>query len=291
MVRWNAATRESGSRNETSTGRGTLARRGATFATFFVVATIAMLLLQAAGASATTLRAPFTSATVTLTNPASHTGAGKTVLVTGAFFNKTTGIGGFSDNASSTWRNTTSNNSALATGRIVVSIPIHAPSTGSHSISIVWTTIALGSVNLTVGTCRGSSTIATSSCTRFVQAFVFGFAVLQDKTNGSSVRVQNWPGNSTSVWSNTTCSFLHCTTKASVAHTGALHTGKAFWAWDFTSVPMNATHTYVLQMTLFGGAQVTLSVSGATLKGASGNAQFNSGTRGNEEILDSVGVT
>lgn len=272
-------------------GRARSVRRGLGWLTLIGVLTTAALVAQAAGAGATTIRAPFTSATVTLTNPMTHAGSGRGVLVTAAFFNRTTGLGGFSDNASATWKTTSTNNSILATGRIQVNLPITVPSTGAKSVTIVWTTLAVGSVNLTAGTCRGNSTVATTSCTRFVQAFIHGFAILQDKTNNTNIRVQNWPGNFTAVWSNTTCSFTHCTTSASTGHTSALHTGKAFWSWDFTGLSLVSTHKYVIEMMLFGGAQVTLSVSGATLKGASGNAQFNTGTRGNEEILDSVTIS
>lgn len=259
------------------------------------LAAVAVLLIPvsaaAAAPAASTIRAPFTNATVTLTNPATHAGTGKATTVTKAFFNKTTGIGGFSGNVTASWKNTSTNNSALATGQITITLPVTISSTGLHSISAVWITVATGSVNLTAGTCKGSATIASTSCTRFAQTFVHGFAVLMDKTNGSSVRVQNWPGNFTAVWTNTTCSFLHCTATKSTALTGALHTGRAFWAWDWTNLGLNSTHKYQIQMVLFGGAQVTLQVSGATLTGAHGNAQLNSGTRGNDEVLSSVSVT
>ncbi len=257
-------------------------------------AVVVLLLLPSPGSAVqpavTTLKAPFTSAVVTLTNPTTHAGTGKTVLVASAFFNKTTGIGGFSDNASASWRNTSLNNSALGTGRIQVNLPITITSTGTHTISVVWITVATGSVNLTKGICSGSATIASSSCTRFAQTFVNGFAILLDRTNGSSLRVQNWPGNFTAVWDNTTCAFLRCTSSTSASFTGALHTGRAFWSWDWSSVSLVSTHHYVIQMFLFGGAQVTLQVNGATLRGASGNAQMNSATHGNDEVLNSVSI-
>lgn len=258
------------------------------------VAFALVLLLPALGSAAqpavTTLKAPYKTATVILSNPASHTGGGRTLLVTGAFFNKTTGVGGFSDNVSAALRATSTNNSALATGEIQVNLPITISTTGKHTLQAVWITVATGSVNLTSGSCKGNASIASSSCTRFAQAFVHGFAILLDKTNGSQIRVQNWVGNFTSVWANTTCKFLTCTTVKSSAFTGALHTGTAFWSWDWTSVSLVSTHKYTMEMFLFGGAQVTLSATGATLKSASGNAQLNSGTHGNDEVLFDVSV-
>ena len=284
---------EAEARSRTRRTRSTIGTTSGVVA--FAAAALVLLLLPALGSAAqpaaTTIKAPFTSATVTLTNPVTHAGTGKTVRTTSAFFNKTTGIGGFSDNASAVFKNTSTNNSALGTGEIQVNLPITISTTGTHSIQAVWITVATGSVNLTHGVCAGSATVASSSCTRFAQAFVHGFAILLDRTNGSSIRVQNWPGNFTSVWDNTTCAFLRCTSTTSTSFSSALHTGRAFWSWDWTSVSLVATHHYVVEMFLFGGAQVTLQVNGATLKGASGNAQLNSGTHGNDEVLSSVIVS
>jgi hypothetical protein len=281
-------------RSSSGVSRARSLGRGVAGLSLLATAMTLVLLLPSLAAAAqpavTTIKAPYTSAVVTLTNPTTHAGTGKTVRGASAFFNKTTGIGGFADNASASWRNTSTNNSALATGRIQVNLPITISTTGTHTISVVWITVATGSVNLTKGSCTGSATIASTSCTRFAQTFVNGFAILLDKTNGSSTRVQNWPGNFTAVWDNTTCSFLHCTSTTSSKFTGALHTGKAFWAWDFTSVSLVSTHHYVVEMFLFGGSEVTLQVNGAMLKGASGNAQFNSATRGNDEVLNSVSI-
>jgi hypothetical protein len=275
-----------------TTRRSTIHRLGWLGALPAVVAVLLLLAPAVAGVSAasTVLKAPFTSATVTLSNPATRAGTGVTLLVTKSFFNKTTGVGGFSDNGSATWKSTSSNNSALAAGRIEVSLPVTISTTGRHTITVVWVTIATGSVNLTAGTCHGNASLASSSCTRFAQAFVHGFGNLVDRTNGSILRVQTWPGNFTSVWSNTTCARLTCTTSASTGHAGVLHTGTAFWSWTWSSVALNASHKYVLQMFLFDGAQVTLETSGATLRNASGNAQLNSATNGNDETLKTVTI-
>lgn len=268
--------------------------RLARLAPLALVAAVVLLIPVSASATpfaSTVIKAPFTTATVVLSNPMTHAGSGKNTLVAKAFFNKTTGVGGFSDNASAVWKTTSANNSALATGRIEVTVPVTITTTGRHTLTVLWTTMAIGSVNLTAGTCHGNRTVATSNCTRFSQAFVHGFANLVDKTNGSVIRVQSWPGNFTSVWSNTTCAFLVCTTSASAGHAGVLHTGKAPWIWSWSSVTLVATHSYTIQMFLFGGAEVTLQVHGATLKGASGNAQLNSATLGQDEVLGSITIS
>ena len=262
------------------------------------VAALAVLVLLlptalAGAAPNVTTRPPFKNATVVLSNPQSHTGGGTVKLVNSAFFNKTTGVGGFSDNASSTWRSTSMNNSARATGQIVVTLPIKVSTTGTHTISVVWITIATGSVNLTAGLCKGNRTVAVSTCTRSATAFVNGFVFLVDKTAGTSTPNTNvWPGNATSVSNVTTCAFLKCTSNHTAQTSSALHTGKAFWSWDWSGVSLNSSHSYQIKMTLFGGSEVDLMVStGATLTGAKGNAQLNSATLGMQEDLLSVSIT
>jgi hypothetical protein len=256
-----------------------------------------VILLVAPGTLAATpntvLKPPFKTAVVTLTNPQSASGCGAVSLVTGAFFNKTTGVGGFSDNASATGCTTSRNNSALSTGHIQITIPIHVKTTGAQSITVIWTTQAIGSVNLSAGLCRGSKTVASSSCTRSATAFVNGFGFLIDKTTGTqTANTGTWPGNATSVSNVTTCAFTVCTSSATPVTSSALHTGRAGWSWSWTGITLNSTNSYSLELVLFGGAVVTLEVTaGATLKGASANAQFNSSSIHQQENLDSITVT
>jgi hypothetical protein len=241
----------------------------------------------------TTSKPPFTNATFTLANPKTSAGCQSAKLVTKAFFNKTTGIGGFSSRDNATWCAANTNNSVLQEGKITITIPITVTKTGIHNITVVWDTIATGSVNLTAGRCAGTATSASSSCVRFVQAFVFGTNFLLDNNTKTHTLSSSplWPGNSTSLWSNTSCAFKTCTTSTNGGVTSALHTGNAFWSWDWNSIFLNASHTYTLHLILFGGTQVTLmTTGGATLASAKGNAQFNSGTLGNEEKLLSITV-
>jgi len=242
----------------------------------------------------TVLKPPFTTATVKLANPKVLAGCAVGKIVTSTFFNKTTGIGGFSSRGNSTWCAANTNNSVSQTGQITIDIPISVTKTGIHNVTVIWDTIATGSVNITPGRCVGSATIASSSCTRFSDAFVFGTNYIADQTTHTRTTSSSpvWPGNHTSVWANTTCSFTTCTTSSSAAKTSALHTGNAFWSWDWFSISMNASHTYSLHMVLFGGVIVMLTTTGGgTLTGAKGNAQFNSGTLGNEEKLLSITVS
>jgi hypothetical protein len=257
--------------------------------------TVLLLLLPstlgAVGASST-LTAPYKTAKVALSNPVSVSGCAVPHIVSKAFFNKTTGIGGFSANATTSWCTNATNNSALATGQLTVSLPIHVRTTGTHKISVFWVTVATGSVNLTAGTCAGSTLIAYTSCTRSAKAFVYGTAFLVDQVTLKKVGSSNiWPGNFVYVSNYTSCYHTTCTSTASAHSSASFSTGSSFWAWYWNKTLLNASHNYTLKMTVFGGSQVILKVTGATLTGASANAQLNSATRGNDEQLYSISIS
>ncbi|MCI4331513.1 MAG: hypothetical protein L3K19_06670 [Thermoplasmata archaeon] len=259
------------------------------------MASFAVLLILAPAAlagptAAVTLKAPYKKATVTLTNPSSTAGCGTFTRVQASSFNKTTGIGAFSDNATTSWCTSYTNNSALSEGKFEVALPIKVTTTGAHTITVLWDTVAVGSENLTAGTCSGSSGVLYSGCTQFAKTFVYGYAFLLDKTTHKHVASSAWPGNFAYSSSYTSCRYTNCTTSTSGKATGSFG-GSFFWAWYWNGTVMNSTHKYVLQMFILGGASVEMLVSGATLSGGSANAQLNSATHGNDEQLYSISIT
>lgn len=258
-------------------------------------AVVAFLMVAPAAAVAPnfTLHPPYTHAKVALTNPATKSGCGTDTLVSGAAFNKTSGAARFSDAANTTWCTKSTNNSAVQEGSVTLSFAVHVKTTGAHTISVVWVTIATGFVNLTAGTCSGNSGSLYSGCTRSAQTFVYGSAVLIDKNTLKKTGPSNkWPGNFTYISNYTSCYYTTCTSTHMGGSSGSLHTGSAFWVWDWNGTAMNATHNYTLKMTIFGGVKTMLMTSGgAALAGASANAQLNSATLGNEEDLYSITVT
>jgi hypothetical protein len=244
-----------------------------------------------AGSGSHTFTAPYKSAKAVLSDPNTTAGGGSGTQVQKATWNKTSGIAGFSSTASATWWSNRTNSSANREGEIVLSISIHVKTTGTHNLSVIWETVAAGYANLTAGTC-GAGTGFYSSCTRSANVFVYGSASLLDKKTKVSVASTNkWPGNHTYLSNYTSCVYTSCSSTTQGKATGTLHTGAAFWAFYFNGTKLNATHNYTLKMTLFGGARIILDTTGgATLTGASGNAQFNSATLGNEEYLYSYTV-
>jgi hypothetical protein len=245
-----------------------------------------------AGSGSHTFSAPYKTAKAVLTDPNTTSGGGSGVQVHKAFWNKSAGIAGFSSTANASWWSNKTNSSANEEGEVALSIPIKIKTTGLHTISVIWLTVAAGYSNLTAGVCK-AGTGYYSGCTRAADVFVYGSATLLDKTTMKSVASTNrWTGNHTYISNYTSCLYSSCSSSTIGKATGTLHTGAAFWGFYFNGTSLNASHTYSLKMTLFGGARILLTTSGgASLTGASGNAQFNSATLGNEEELYSYTVS
>lgn len=286
--------RKGSAQGRTNRWRGILTT--GTGASMAAVAAVLILGAPAALAGVTpnvTLTAPYKKATAVLTNPKSMTGCGSSSTVTAAYFNKTSGIGGFSSNASTTWCTSSTNNSAKVVGIVALTLPIPITTNGSHVIQATWITVAQGYINLTGGTCTPSNSSLYSGCTRASGAFVYGSAFLLDKTTHKKTPLSiSWPGNFTYLSAYTSCIKTSCSTTGSGTGSKALHTGTSFWLWQWNATKLNRTHLYALKMYIFGGVSVVLMTSGgATLSGAKADAQFNSGTLGNDEQLYSVSIT
>lgn len=284
--------RAMGTRRGTGRWRGILATGGGAA----VMAPVVVLLLMAptAGASSVkTIVAPYKGVHPILANPTSVSGCGGGAQSVHAFFNATAGIGGFSDNASTKWCSAYTNNSANMQGRFSIGVPFKLKTSGVRNITALWLTVSFGGVNLTAGTCTGSSTSLYSGCTRSASAFVYGTAYLLDKTTGTHTKLSNkWLGNSTYVSNYTSCMYTRCSSTHSKTTSAVLSTGNAYWVWQWNLTSINATHNYSLKMTIFGGVTVTLSTSGgATLSGASADAQMNSATLGNKQQLLSITIS
>lgn len=253
----------------------------------------ALLVVGLAAASAPgskSLSAPWTTAHVKRTDPTTFSGCGTPTVVRKSFFNKTTGVGGFSDSANATECAAHMNNSAEAEGTFTVDLPIHVKTNGTYNLTILFVTVATGSVNLTAGSCSGSATTYYSGCTRGAGSFVYGTSVLKDRTTGTTTKLSGkWPGNSTYVSNYTSCVYTKCSSMASKRSAATLTTGTSYWAWYYNGTSLSSADKYTLVMTVYGGAYVRLvTTTGATLKGASGVATLNSASLGNYEELYSV---
>ncbi len=248
------------------------------------------LLIVPANLAATTITAPYHHTRRALSNPTSTAWCGSSAGLVSAGFSAKSGLGVFSDNASSKVCSSSTNNSGLAEGMIELTLPFSVKTNGSHTVTAYWITVAAGSLNFTAGTCTGTSS-TYSGCTRLSEAYVYGYAYLVDKTTHKKIKPQApWAGDFVYSWNYTSCYYTMCSSSASGKPTASF-SGSVPWVWTWNRTFVN-THHYALKMYIYGGARVQLSTSnGATLPGASGNAQLNSATGGNDEQLYSVTVS
>jgi hypothetical protein len=259
-------------------------------------AVVLLIALSASGAPVSgtthTYTAPYKGAHISTRTIGTMNGCGGGGHPKRVYFNRTAGVGGFSENASAKWCGSSANNSANFQGVFTVAFPFHVKSSGAHNISVTWLTVATGSVNLTAGTCSASSSTYYAGCTRSAAAFVYGSAYLLDKTTGTKIKLSNhWPGNSTYVDNYTSCAYGKCNSVASKLSSSTLRTGAAYWAWYWNGTVLNASHNYTLKMSINGGVTVVLTTTGgATLSGASADGQLNSATLGNEEKLYAIAI-
>ena len=106
----------------------------------FALAPLAVLLLAAptalgAATPALTLSAPYTHAGIKHSNPMTITGCGNATKVKGAFFNKTAGIGGFSDQGNTSTCTSATSSSVVMEGSLTISIPFHVKTNGTYQIT------------------------------------------------------------------------------------------------------------------------------------------------------------
>lgn len=276
------------------TNRWHLATLGA-----LVGATALLMVLPAtvgATTPGTTLSAPFHHLKIAKSNPSSLLGCGTGTIVKSTSFNKTSGVGKFSDNGTIPACSTASSSSLTQEGSFTVTAPVHVKHSGTYNLSAIWLTIATGSVNITQGSCTGTASPGTyPNCNVSASAFVYGSAYLLDKNTGTKTSLSNhWPGNSTYVWDYTYCypAPTGCKSTTSRSTSGSLHTGSSYWEWYWNGTALNSAQNYSLVMTIFGGVKLTATTAmSAKLSGDYAFAQLNSGTLGNDETLIQIAVS
>jgi hypothetical protein len=114
-----------------------------------------------------------------------------------------------------------------------------------------------------------------------------------DRTNGSQFVPNNfWPGDSVNVSEFTRCANTRCTSSGSNGTSANFTTGASYWAWYFNGTALNASHRYLLELTIYGGVEVQLAGTGLVgIIGGGGAALVNSGNHGKREVLLSVTIS
>jgi hypothetical protein len=252
---------------------------------------IAPAALGAGVAHPTVIKAPYTKITVATSVSNNQVGCGTDQTVIFPHFVKATGTGGFSDSAkapgcASLPPNVANRGAATSEFSIVLPIKIIR----SHvAITANWTISASGTEKLTAGTCV-ASTAAIANCYQFAQAYLFGSAYLVDSLNGTIfASSNNWVGMSNFSQNDTFCTSGKCTASV-VGGTGGSFSGSTAFTWFVNATGLVASHTYFLEVDLFGGAQTEIDSYGTHVTGGLASATLNFATLGNGAKLNSITV-
>jgi len=256
----------------------------------------AVILLAPAGlgvsaSHTTTLKAPYRTLVTALFSSTNTVGCGSDKIVTAPHFVAKAGTGGFSDTgtapACSKLPNGIANRgSATSQVSIVVPIAVHRTST---SIAANWTISASGTESL-VSTACPAATGVSYDCFEIAEVYLFGQAYLIDTTNGTFYFSSNfWPGFVNISQNDTFCSPT-CSTSVT-GGSGGSFSGSQMFTFLVNATGLNNTHSYVLEVDLYGGAYAELDASNTKLVGGHATATLNFATLGNGAKLNKITYT
>jgi hypothetical protein len=259
-----------------------------------LLAMAAVLALAPAGLGAvpshtTTLKAPYKTLISAAFSSTNSVGCGTDKIVTAPHFSPHTGTGGFSVGGIAPACGKVPNgiaNRGIATGQVSIVVPIKVAHT---AVSIVanWTLSAAGSVSLTSAPCPSSSAVSYA-CYEFAEVYVFAQAYLIDTTNGTLTFSSNfWAGLQNASENDTFCNGGSCTTAILGGSSGGFSSTQQV-SFYVNGTSLNNTHTYVLEVDLYGAADAELDSSNTHLIGGHASASLNFATLGNGAKLNSI---
>ncbi|MCI4330771.1 MAG: hypothetical protein L3K19_02845 [Thermoplasmata archaeon] len=258
---------------------------------------VAVLVLAPAGLGAapshtTTLKAPFKTLVTASFSSTGQVGCGFDKIVTAPHFVAHSGLGGFSL-AGTAPACAKLPNGIANRGQTTAQVSIVVPILVKHpaiTIESNWSISASGSVSLTSTPCP-TSTAATYACYEFAQAYLFSQSYLIDTTNGSLFFGTNfWPGFQNVTENDTFCSGGTCSTAILGSPSGGFSATQGMDLF-VNATGLNSTHTYELEVDLYGGALAELDASNTKLVGGHAAATVNFATLGNGAKLNWVKYT
>jgi hypothetical protein len=202
-----------------------------------------------------------------------------------------TGTGGFSDTAKTPGCASLPPNVAnrgIATSEVSIVMPIKL--THTHvALTANWTITATGSEKLTAGKCV-ASTASVANCYQFAQAYLFGQAYLVDSLNGTLFFASNnWIGMSNFSQNDSFCTSGNCTASV-VGGTGGSFSATTMFTWFVNATGLVTSHTYFLEVDLFGGTQTEIDAYNTHVTGGLATASLNFATLGNGAKLNSITI-
>lgn len=165
-----------------------------------------------------------------------------------------------SKSCSSTIGNSHPNSYGSVNTEFDIGIPVHFSKSGNHIITANWTLSVSANQSLTpAGACPLPPGTNYVSCSAATNLNVFGYAYLDDVTNGSQVRTTAlWNGinNNTNIQNYTYCYSGTCSYSYSISHgwNGAPLSGNSSFSWVMNASgysAINSTHTYLLEVFFF----------------------------------------
>jgi hypothetical protein len=244
-----------------------------------------------------TIVAPYKGAT-SLSNSWSVNGCGKAKVVSMAMFNLKTGSGGFSDSASGktcgkTFGGVGGYGSGYAGGTISMAIKLPGKTagiSGATSVVATWALMDSGVTSLSPGKCSFSAGASFQLCETYADAYVYAYPYIVDQTNNTySYPSTYWSGMYNDSYNETYCYSGTCY-NYSYGASGSF-SNSVTHAWFFNVSGMTSAHTYVLLMSLYGGASAGVYLYNAKMTAAAGSASLNFATLGNGATLTSITET
>jgi hypothetical protein len=283
-------------------GAATPARSSLWGTGILVCGTLLILVLPSSGAVPPTakvlpsLRAPFLGTSLTVDSVTAGN-CSRAADYWPAFFNLTTGVGGFADRAFSkscralppSTGNTTVYTTAVASGQFDENVSIPS-ARGYPTIFVNISYSASRLLSFTPGSCQRVYRPSYWGCNRGTEVIVGGGALLRDlSSNSTFVTHSTFPYFDFKSYNSTSCS-VSGGCSYSTGYAGGRVVWSGTFSWQFTPTsPMNKSHRYVLLFAMFGEADTWWTEAPSShLVGAALSATLNVASRGNGVHLISI---
>lgn len=240
----------------------------------------------------TVLKAPFKHLLVATFSSTAQVACGKDRVTSPPHFAPKTGTGGFSTSASDgacAGLPTNIANYGTATAQVSVVLPIKLFKSHVHVVAN-WSFTASLSEKFTSGTCA-ASTNASYGCNQVAEVFLDAVAYLYDTYNGSVYSPSNsWLGLTNISENSTACASTGCSHSMLGGGSGS-SSGTQLMTWYVNATGLNISHTFILEVDIFGGTIAEIDAYNTYVTGGSASATLNFATIGNGATLKSISIT
>ncbi|MCI4369048.1 MAG: hypothetical protein L3K09_05760 [Thermoplasmata archaeon] len=281
-------------------GREPTARRDLGGRATSVLATMAPAVLvvcllfvpSAAGAKAgvITKTAPFPGTHTNVDDQREYAGCGIAHNWVKSAFHWKTGMGVFSEQASTKSCNTTAfgYNDGSAYGEMFSRIPVPVATSGTYTVTANLSFRVNMSASMVLGHCQRSARSGTSSCVELAQAYVFANAWFEDVSTGNLTSAPSSFGINLTYEVYTDCS---STCSYTTYGANGTSTGTTQVSFGFGGNALVSTDTYAVVLMVWGDAWAGRVAFSGGISGGSEQAFVNMGSAGNAFDVKSISLT